>query len=35
MQQHAFREDMLYAAAKEFNDGEEHIYSEVKSSNCW
>jgi hypothetical protein len=36
MQQPAFREHMLYAPAKEFNDAEEHIYSEVKSSAwCW
>jgi len=30
MQQPVFREHMLYAAAKEFNDAEEHIYSGVK-----
>jgi hypothetical protein len=35
MQQPAFREHMLYAPAKEFNDAEEHIYSEVKSSAWW
>jgi len=31
MQQPVFREHMLYAPAKEFNNAEEHIYSEVKS----
>jgi len=35
MQQPAFREHMSYAPAKEFNEAEEHIYSEVKSSNWW
>jgi hypothetical protein len=33
MQRPAFREHMLYAPAKEFNDAEECIYSEVKSSD--
>ena len=35
MQQPAFREHMMYAPAKKFNDAEKHIYSEVKSSNWW
>jgi len=35
MQQPAFREHMSYAPAKEFNDAEERIYSEVKWSNWW
>jgi len=35
MQQPGFREHMSYAPAKEFNDAEEHIYSEVKSSDWW
>ena len=35
MQQPAFREHMSYAPAKEFNDAEERIYSEVKSSDRW
>ena len=35
MQQSAFREHMSYAPAKEFNDAEEHICSEVKSSDRW
>jgi len=35
MQQPAFREHMWYAPAKEFNDAEERIYSEVKSSDWW
>jgi len=35
MQQAAFREHMLYAPAKEFNDAEECIYSDVKSSDWW
>jgi len=35
MQQPAFRETMSYAPAKEFNDAEERIYSEVKSSDWW
>ena len=35
MQQPAFREHMSYAPAKEFNDAEERIYSEVKSSDWW
>jgi len=35
MQQPAFREHMSYAPAKEFNDAEECIYSEVKSSDWW
>jgi len=35
MQQPVFREHMLYAPTKEFNDTEEHIYSEVKSSDWW
>jgi len=35
MQQPAFREHVLYAPAKEFNDAEECIYSEVKSRDWW
>ena len=35
MQQPAFGENKLYAPAKEFNDAEEPIYSEVKSSDWW
>jgi len=35
MKKLAFREHMSYAPAKEFNDAEECIYSEVKSSNWW
>jgi len=35
VQQPAFREHMSYAPAKEFNDAEERIYSEVKSRDCW
>jgi hypothetical protein len=35
MQQPAFREYMSYAPAKEFNDAEERIYLEVKSSDWW
>jgi hypothetical protein len=35
MQPPAFSEDMSYAPAKEFDDAEERIYSEVKSSNWW
>jgi len=35
MQQPAFREHMAYAPAKKFNDAEERIYSEVKSSDWW
>jgi len=35
MQQPAFREHMSYAPAKEFNDAEQRIYSEVKSSDWW
>jgi len=35
MQQLAFREHMLYVPAKEFNDAEECIYSEVISSDWW
>ena len=35
MQQPVFREHMSDAPAKEFNDAEEHIYSEVKSSDWW
>jgi len=35
MQQPAFREHISYAPAKEFNDAEERIYSEVQSSNWW
>jgi hypothetical protein len=35
MQQPAFREHMSYTSAKEFNDAEERIYSEVKSSDWW
>jgi hypothetical protein len=33
--QPAFRGHMSYAPAKEFNDAEERIYSEVKSSDWW
>jgi hypothetical protein len=33
MQQPAFREHMSYAPSKEFNDGEELIYAEGKSSD--
>jgi len=35
MQQPAFREHKSYAPAKEFNDAEERIYSEMKSSDWW
>jgi len=35
MQLAAFKEYMSYAPAKEFNDTDEHIYSEVKSSDWW
>jgi len=36
IEQHAFREDMSYAPAKEFDDAEDHIYAEVKLSDwCW
>jgi hypothetical protein len=35
MQKLALREHMSYAPAKEFNDAEERIYSEVKSSGRW
>jgi hypothetical protein len=35
MQQPEFREHMLYAPAKEFNDAKERINSEVKSSHWW
>jgi len=35
VQQPAFRDHMLYAPAKEFNDADERIYSEVKSSDWW
>ena len=35
MRQPTFREHMSYAPAIEFNDAEEHIYSEVKSSDKW
>jgi hypothetical protein len=35
MQQPAFREDMLYAPAKEFNHIVECFYSVVKSSDYW
>jgi len=35
MQQPAFGEYKLYAPAKEFNDAEEPIYSEMKSSDWW
>jgi hypothetical protein len=35
MQQPTFREHMSDAPAKEFNDTEERIYSEVKSSDWW
>jgi hypothetical protein len=34
MQQPTLREHMSYASAKELNDAEEHIHSEVKS-NDW
>jgi hypothetical protein len=35
MQQPALRESMSYASAKEFNDAEKHIYSEVNCSDWW
>jgi len=35
MQQPAFREHLSSAPAKELNEAEERIYSEVKSSNWW
>jgi len=35
MQQPAFREHLSSAPAQEFNEAEERIYSEVKSSNWW
>jgi len=35
MQHPAFREHMSDAPEKEFNDAEERIYSEVKSSDWW
>jgi len=35
IQQPVFREHMSYAPAKEFNDAEERIYSELKSSDWW
>jgi len=35
VEQPAFRDHMSYAPAKEFNDAEEWIYSEVKSSDGW
>jgi len=35
MQPPAFREPMLYAPAQEYNDAEERIPSEVKSSDWW
>jgi hypothetical protein len=35
MQQPTFREHMSYTPAKKFNDAEECIYSEVKSSDWW
>jgi len=35
IQQPGFREHMSYASAKEFNDAEESIYWEVKSSDWW
>jgi len=35
MQQPAFRDHMSYAPTKEFNDAEQGIYSEVKSSDWW
>jgi hypothetical protein len=35
MQQPEFGDNMLYAAAKEFNDDAERIYSEAKSSDWW
>jgi len=35
MEEHAFREYMSYAPAQEFNDAEELIFSQVKSSDWW
>jgi hypothetical protein len=35
MEQSEFMEHMSYAPAKEFNEAEECIYSEVKSSDRW
>jgi hypothetical protein len=35
MQQPAFRQHQLYGPAKQFNDAEERLYSEVISSNWW
>jgi hypothetical protein len=35
MQQPAFREHMSYAPAQEYNDAEERMNSEVKSSDWW
>jgi len=35
MQQPASREHMSYTPAMKFNDSEEHIDSEVKSSDWW
>jgi len=35
MQQPAYREHMSYAPAKEFNDAEERLFSEVISSDWW
>jgi len=35
MHQPAFREHMAYAPAKELNDAEKHIYSEMISSDWW
>jgi len=35
IQSPAFMEHMSYAPANEFNDAEECIYSEVKSSDWW
>jgi len=35
MRQPAFTKQMSYALAKEFDDAEEHIYSEVKTSDWW
>jgi len=35
MQQPAIREHVSYAPAKEYNEAEEHIYSEVESSGRW
>jgi hypothetical protein len=35
MEHPAFREHMLYAPAKKFNDAEKRIYSEMLSSDWW